>query len=173
MNEEQRRDCLREEYQILQRQYEDFDQRSLTIKGWISAAAIAAIALGADKGRNPHGEIWLAIAAIAACVWYLEGRWKTFQYAMRNRIRIIEAYFRDDPDILIKNPAPFQIYHWWFRSYANDEPIYEYEKQSRPKRYWIRLWVAMKQQFVFVPYAPIILVCIIMFALGLVTNRCA
>jgi|SRR5215213_34 len=160
MNDDQRRQYLKEEYQILQGQYEDFDRRSLTIKGWVSAASIAGMALGFDSSKNPHGEAWLAIAVIAGCVWFLEGCWKMFQYAIGDRIRIIEAYFRDEPDILIKNPAPFQIYHWWFRSFAYDEPVYEYERKYRPKPHFRRLAAAMSQPFVFVPYLPIILICI-------------
>lgn len=166
MDEDKRRGYLKDEYQILQSQYEDFDRRSLTIKGWVSAATIAAIALGVDKSKNPHGEIWLLIAIVTACVWYLEARWKMFQYALSDRIRIIEAYFRDEPNILIKNPDPFQIYNWWFLSYAKDEPIYEYEKKYRPQTHTLRLWAAMRQSFVFVPYLPIILISLALFIRG-------
>src|ERR1700761_1584350 len=112
MSSEEKLQYLKDEYLKLQDQYEDYDRRSLTIKGWISAAAVAGMALGLDHAKNPHGEIWLVIAVIAACIWYLEGRWKMFQYGLRDRIRMIEAFFRDDPDILFKNPPPFQIYYW-------------------------------------------------------------
>ena len=87
-----------------------------------------------------------------------------FQYALSDRIRIIEAYFRNDPEILVKEPFPFQIYHWWFLSYVIDEPIFEYEKKSRPQSHYTRLWKAMKQRFVLIPYVPIILICLILVA---------
>ena len=43
--DDQRRGYLRDEYLFLQGQYEDYDKRSLTIKGWVSTGAIAALAL--------------------------------------------------------------------------------------------------------------------------------
>jgi hypothetical protein len=162
MSEDPKQQFLRDEYQLLQHQYEDFDQRSLTIKGWIAAASIAAFAFGrgTDDTKHPPKEIWLIVSTIVACVWYLEGQWKMFQYAFRDRIRILEANFRNDPDVLIKGPPPFQIYNWWFRSHAHDEPMFEYEKTFRPRTYWIRLARALWQGFVFVPYLPIILICL-------------
>jgi hypothetical protein len=46
ITEEQRHSDLKEEYFFLQGQYEDYDKRSLQIKGWVSAGALTALALG-------------------------------------------------------------------------------------------------------------------------------
>lgn len=92
MPEDSKRDDLKEEYKILQGQYEDFDRRSLQIKGWIAAAAVAGVALGLDPAKNQHGILWVVVAVIAASIWYIEGEWKVFQYALADRIRIIEAF---------------------------------------------------------------------------------
>jgi hypothetical protein len=92
----------------------------------------------------------------------IEAYWKVFQSASADRIRIIEAYFRNDPDILIKDPDPFQIYHWWFKSYAYDKPIFPYELKdsTRPKTLSERLWRAALHSYVCLPYLPIlVLLC--------------
>lgn len=150
---------LKDEYLKLQDQYEDYDRRALQIKGWISAASVAGFALGIDAGKNVEPRTLIVIALIALCFWYLEAVWKTFQYAISDRIRIIEAHFRNDKDILFQDPVPFQIYHWWYHSYANDEPIYLYEKASRPTSQRRRFWNAASQSFVHLPYSLIIGIC--------------
>ena len=45
LTDDQRRNYLKEEYLFLQSQYEDYDKRSLQIKGWVSTGAAAGIAL--------------------------------------------------------------------------------------------------------------------------------
>jgi hypothetical protein len=161
MTEDQRRSYLRDEYLLLQNQYEDFDKRSLTIKGWVSSGAIAALALSFSSSHKLAPVMPIIVALIVAVIWYLEAYWKLFQYALADRIRIIEAYFRNDPDILIKKPDPFQIYHWWFRSYSKDEPIYDYEREGnlRPKRHSERLRRTALHRFVYLPYSPILVLC--------------
>lgn len=155
-------DLLRDEYLLLQNQYEDFDKRSITIKGWITSGAIAALALGITSDKPNAPAIPLITSAIVGFVWYLEAHWKLFQYALSDRIRILEAYFRQDKDILEKDPDPFQIYHWWFKSYSQDEPIYEYERShGRPRGRRKRLAKVAFQRFVFIPYLPIIVLALI------------
>jgi hypothetical protein len=153
MDDTQRAAFLKDEYLLLQNQYEDSDRRSLTIKGWISAAAVAGVALGLDKSKNPDGEIWIIVAVIAACIWYLEGRWKTFQYANRGRIELIERYFRDSGEMATVPPAPFQMYASWFETYVSE---------SRLRR----RFGAMRQDFVFLPYLPIIAICVFFYFKG-------
>nr|VFK13444.1 MAG: hypothetical protein BECKLFY1418C_GA0070996_100343 [Candidatus Kentron sp. LFY] len=46
------RDYLKEEYFKLQDQYEDYDRRALSIKGWIGAGATAGIAIGFDSEKS-------------------------------------------------------------------------------------------------------------------------
>lgn len=111
---------------ILQDQYEDFDRRTLTIKGWIGAGAFAALAVSFSISSK-YAYIAPLLVAILACVfWYLEAHWKLFQEAMADRIRIIEAYFREDEEVFVKNPVPFQAFHQFYLSYGRDKPIYEY-----------------------------------------------
>ncbi|MCZ8119214.1 MAG: hypothetical protein O9295_14425 [Microcystis sp. LE18-22.4A] len=156
---------LKDEYFKLQDQYEDYDRRALQIKGWISAGSIAGFAIEINS-KTYNSPTLLIIATISLCFWYLESMWKMFQYSIIDRIRIIEAHFRNDQEILIKNPAPLQIYNWWFRSFSKDEPIYSYEKH-RPRSKLIRLWAAGKQTFVHLPYSLIILICIALYLVEL------
>lgn len=165
MTREQRLVFLKDEYLKLQDYYEDYDRRSLTIKGWIAAGAAAGIAIGLDPEKNGGGMVWIFIALIAACFWYLETYWKTFQYALADRIRIIEAYFRNDKTSLFPDPDPLQIYAWWFRSFVKDEPIYEHERKFRPTSRSRRLFYAAFQPFVMLPYVLIIVICFVGFAL--------
>lgn len=155
MDSKEQRSFLRDEYLFLQGQYEDFDRRSMVIKGWIISGSIAGLALSIDKTYSVSIFVPIAMMIIAAMVWYLEAKWKLFQYALSDRIRIIEAYFRGDNDVLVKDPVPFQIYYFWFRSYSGDEPIYGYER-NRPRSRTRRLLEAGLQQFVHLPYSVII-----------------
>lgn len=156
---------LKEEYFKLQDQYEDYDRRALQIKGWIGAGSLAGVALGLDSETSANGLTWILIACISICFWYLESVWKLFQYALADRIRIIEAHFRNDQEILIKNPDPLQIYNWWFRTYQSDEPIYPYEEKFRPQTKKHRLLAAARQSFVHLPYSLIVIICILLFIL--------
>ena len=157
-----KRDYLKEEYLKLQDQYEDYDRRALQIKGWIGAGALAGIAIGFDQQKSGSGLIWILIAVLSGCFWYLEAKWKVFQYAIADRIRIIEAYFRGENDLLINKLEPLQIYHWWFKSYKEDTPIYEYERAFRPKPLGQRIKKAAFHDFVMLPYLLIILICLVM-----------
>jgi hypothetical protein len=165
--EVQRRGFLKDEYLFLQAQYEDYDRRSLTIKSWVSTAAVTALALAFNSSYH-QGSIAIAImvAIAVGVVWYLEAYWKLFQYALSDRIRIIEAYFRDEREILVKGPPdPFQIYHWWYRSYAYDKPIFEYEKKTRPRSHAHRLRRAAFQRFVMLPHLPLLIFCAVTIGL--------
>lgn len=161
MSPEQRNKLLREEYFFIQQQYQGFDDKTLTIKGWISTGAIAGLALA--FGRDTQHAKWIPWFIIVICgvFWYLEAYWKLFQYAFRDRIRIIEAHFRDDQSIIFHNPDPLQVYEWWFLSYLYDMPIYEYEKSKRPVPRWKRLLGAASQRSVLLPYFVIILICFV------------
>jgi hypothetical protein len=151
------RQDYRDEYFKLQDQYEDFDRRSLQIKGWIGSAAVAGVALNLEKGGP---KVWIAVAVVAASIWLLEAFWKMFQYGFRDRIRVLEGYFRSEPNA---NPiAPFQIYHWWFQTHVDDAPIYP-DEQGRPQPYLWRFAKAMAHPFVFLPYLPIIVMCVFFF----------
>jgi len=153
---------LKDEYFKLQDQYENYDARALQIKGWIAGGSIAGLALGISSDPDSMRLILLVVISISLCFWYLESKWKMFQYAMSDRIRVIEAHFRNDNEILIKDPAPLQIYNWWFKSYVKDEPIYKHET-NRPQSKMARLWRAARQTFVHLPYSLIIALCVLIY----------
>jgi hypothetical protein len=166
ITEAQRQDYLKEEYLFLQAQYEDYDTRSLTIKSWIGTGAVGALALSFDSSYSQNPKFLIAAVAVVVCVvWFLEAYWKIFQHGFSDRIRVIEAYFRDDPDIIEKQPAPFQIYHAWFISRTEDEPIYPDEHKTRPRPFWVRLLKQSLQPFVCLPYFPILVLCGASFAI--------
>jgi hypothetical protein len=163
--EEQLITFFRDEYLLLQNQYEDYDKRSLAIKGWVTSGVVTALALSLNAQFPTSLFIALIVAFVILIAWYTETYWKLFQYGFADRIRIIEAYFRGEEDILIKDLKPFQIYHWWFKSYVADEPIYSYEslpgKKQRSRSVFRRFWIVAFKQFVFLPYLPLLFLCIV------------
>lgn len=167
--EQWQRDYLKDEYLKLQDQYEDYDRRALQIKGWIGAGALTAIAIGLDPQKSGNGIMWVTICILSLGFWYLEAKWKVFQYAIADRIRLIEAHFRGEQELLIKELQPLQIYNWWFKSYSQDCPIYDYEDKYRPKPLKSRIWSAAFQDFVMLPYILIIIICLCLLAYQLVT----
>ena len=92
LSDPERRAFLKDEYLLLQNQYEDFDRRSLTIKGWVASGAAAALAISFSTSYRLSILIPVFVSAIALVFWYLEAKWKLFQYALADRIRVIEAY---------------------------------------------------------------------------------
>jgi hypothetical protein len=161
LSDDQRRNFLRDEYLLLQSQYEDYDRRSLTIKSWISSGATAALAISFSTSHHYAMFVPIIVAVMVIVTWYLEAYWKMFQYALADRIRMIEAFFRNDQKILINDNNPFQIYHWWFESYSKDAPLYEYERarKLRPRRRSERFRKVAFQRFVCLPYLPILVLC--------------
>jgi hypothetical protein len=72
---------LKDEYLLLQDQYEDFDRRTLTIKGWIGTGAFAALAVAFSSSYKCAYILPLLVAILADIFWYLEAYWKLFQQA--------------------------------------------------------------------------------------------
>jgi hypothetical protein len=165
LDDNQRQSFLKDEYLLLQNQYEDFDRRSLTIKGWVASGAVAALAISFSTAHRLVSLIPLFVIAIAVVFWYLEAKWKLFQYALAGRIRLIEAYFRGDSDITDESTVPFQIYQSWYRSYIHDDPIYPYAKVIKPRPQINRLIHAAMQPFVGALYLVIIILSILSFIL--------
>jgi hypothetical protein len=85
------RDFLRQEYFQLQKAVEDFDQRSLTMKGWSVTASMAAI--GAAFTQTTPA-LFLLASVSAFLFWVIEALWKSFQQAYYPRIREIEDFMR-------------------------------------------------------------------------------
>ena len=105
---------LKDEYLLLQRLYEDFDSRALTIKGWGATVALAAIGVGFYQSHY----LWLFAALSSVVFASIEALWKTFQYAHGRRIELLEAAFRDDKFDAV---APFQIYSSWEGAWSRRE----------------------------------------------------
>jgi hypothetical protein len=134
------RDDLKAEYLRLQQNYEDFDGRILTIKSWGSLLTAGGLAVGYKET-----EIGVLVVTIATALylWFLEARWKTFQYCYTDRIKLLESFFRDET-VEVK---PFQIFTSWIEVW-----------QRMMKRSFL-IEVSMAP-FVMIPYAPIILLSV-------------
>ncbi len=150
------RALLKEEYFVLQKIYEDFDGKSLTIKGWIASGSIAAFIFSRQQGKF-DATVGMLIILICVSIWAVEVVWKLYQRGFADRIRIIEGYFRNDE--LLDPVFPLQIYHKWSKSYSQDRPVYQYEidKGLRPKRLVTRALKMAMRPSVLLPYGPIIL----------------
>jgi hypothetical protein len=115
MNEDQLRAALQAEYLHLQKVIEDFDGRVLTIKAWSITFSLVALA-GAFAS---HASAVFLVSSISALLfWFLEGSWKTFQYAHYDRSGKIEAYFRGEG----KLDSAFQIGTSWHRGWISGGP---------------------------------------------------
>ncbi|MBC9175929.1 hypothetical protein [Pseudoroseomonas ludipueritiae] len=133
------RDELREEWMLLQKQYEDFDQRALSLKALMTPLIGAGYAAGI---AHTSKSIVVATIIVTACLWALETIWKTFQYCLTDRIKAIEEYFRSPERNL--DFKPYQIYTSWGQVFDRD------------KHNW-KLWCdRATQPFVLIPYAPMI-----------------
>jgi hypothetical protein len=134
------RDDLKAEYLQLQKNYEDFDGRILTIKSWGSLLTAGGLAVGYKEAAIG---VLLVTIATALYLWFLEARWKTFQYCYTDRIRLLERYFRGEAQDL----KPFQIFSSWGQAW---------EYQAKPAA----LANVATNSFVMIPYVPIIFLSI-------------
>ncbi len=107
MNHDTKVGFLKDEYLLLQKFYEDFDARIVTIKGWSATIGLAAIGTGFFQSQY----LWLFAALSALVFWGTEAVWKSFQYMYVPRIQELEEAFRKES---FDNLAPFQIYASWF-----------------------------------------------------------
>ena len=97
---------LKDEYLLIQKQYEDFDTRIMTIKGWSATIGLAALGAGFQYTKY----LWIFAAGIGVIFWILEAIWKSFQYNYADRIELLEEKFRTGN---VDDVAPFQIYTAW------------------------------------------------------------
>ena len=111
MTPDQRILLLKDEYLLLQKFYEDFDARIMTIKGWSATIAIAAIGSGFIYTRF----LWLFAAGASLAFWIIETFWKFFQYQYAPRLEALEKAFRDDS---FSDIPPLQIYTAWYASWT-------------------------------------------------------
>jgi hypothetical protein len=110
------REELKAEYKILQKEYEAFDDRALKIKSWSAPLLAAGIGLG-DKLDS--FALIIAFIVAAVCLWILEIYWRVFQRSYSDRIRLIEAWFRDNSSDKL---APFQIMAAWGKRFHEQTP---------------------------------------------------
>jgi hypothetical protein len=132
---------LKDEYLMLQRFYEDFDARSLTIKGWSATIATAALGVGFYQSEF----LWLFAAGASLAFWFLEALWKTFQYCYTARIRAIENAFRTDQ---FDSVVPLQTMHAWNESWRG-----------------IRVWRQFLNGIVFLPHLATFIIGTVLFVL--------
>jgi hypothetical protein len=113
MTPETRVAYLKDEYLLLQKFYEDYDARIITIKGWSATIGLAALGGGFYQSKF----LWLFAAGAAVVFWLLEALWKSFQYMYAARIELLEAAFKVGK---YESLAPFQIYTSWFEEYQTN-----------------------------------------------------
>jgi hypothetical protein len=147
------RDELKAEYTILQAQYEAFDARALTIKSWSAPLLAGGIGLSV---KEQSIALILALIVAALCLWLLEAIWKAFQYCYTDRIKLIEAWFRDQHS---QEMPPFQIFTAWGEVWHR---YYRYPKSLIP---------IMQQRFVWMPYLPIVVIGIVAILYVALTPR--
>lgn len=105
-------DLLKEEYFFLQKAYEDFDSKAITIKTWSVSGSLVLIGAGlSGKGSK---ELFLVGACASLFFWLIEAFWKGFQLSFHDRIHDIEVYFRNPGDSSI---SPLQISTAWTHSW--------------------------------------------------------
>ena len=104
------KNLLEKEYFHLQTTIEDFDSKSLTIKAW--SVTIAGSVAGSSAFTD-NKIILLLAAVISLMFWFIDGSWKTFQYANYRRIGEIEKFMRGEK----KDLSNFQISTSWNLSY--------------------------------------------------------
>jgi hypothetical protein len=112
-------DVLKSEYIMLEGFYEDIDRRCFTIKSWSITVAVGAIGAGLIYGK----EVLLWVALVSALVfWYIEAKWRGLSYFFANRIKQIEASFRDGS---FKKLTPLQVYSEWSKEFeeARDQTL--------------------------------------------------
>jgi len=112
MDEKEFRAALQAEYFHLQQVIREFGGRSLTIKSWSVTFCMAAL-VGAFTA---HTSIAFLVSALGAFVfWFIEGQWKTFQYAYYARNGEIERYFRGEKELT----CAFQVSTSWTKRWKS------------------------------------------------------
>lgn len=134
----ERAGLLRDEYLFLLGQYEAFDGKALTIKSWATPLLGGGVVLAIEKSSVG---IALAVAVVAATLWILEAIWKNFQFCYRDRIELLERWFRGE---IVEAPAPFQVHAAWQASV---------HRFTRNPLIFVTL---LLRPFVLLPYLPII-----------------
>ena len=126
-------DDLKAEYLLVQSQYEAFDQRALSMKALATPLLGAGVAVGLKDGGEA---LLLATILVAGSLWLLEAIWKSFQYSLTLRIRLLEAWFRGDTRLdgrsIRDEEPPFQIYAAWEQVSARERLRYIISRMIMP-----------------------------------------
>jgi hypothetical protein len=101
---------LEKEYFHLQSEIENSDSKSLTIKAW--SVSLAGTIAGSSVFTVDKMAILFA-ALVSLMFWFIDGAWKTFQYANYLRIGQIEEFMRGER----KEIENLQIANSWSISY--------------------------------------------------------
>lgn len=134
----QNRDDLKAEYLLIQSQYEAFDQRALSMKALATPLLGAGIAFGVKEHSSA---LLYSTILVAASLWLLEAMWKSFQYSLTDRLKLLEEWFRSDAS---KDIPPFQIYTSWNEVHKRERLHYTITRMGAP--------------FVCLPYIVVILI---------------
>ena len=138
------RELLKSEYLHLHRIIVDFDGRAISIKAWSVSFSLVAL-VGAFAS---HAAPVLLIGSLSAALfWLVEGYWKTFQNAHYERMRLIEATFRDSKRILV----PLQINTSWIRQWRSNRSQ--------------RLSQVMAWPYVALPHALVVILGLVLYGL--------
>ena len=114
MKNEHLENLLKDEYLLLQTAYEDFDRRSLLIKGWSITIVLGGIGIAFQQESFSI----MVLAGLASILfWVMEALWKFFQYCSGPRISEIEQYFRGE----IEEIEPIQAYTKWFETFQSSD----------------------------------------------------
>lgn len=105
-------ELLEKEYFHLQSEIESFDEKSLTIKAW--SVSLAGVIAGSSSFSDNKLAILFA-AFVSLMFWFIDGYWKTFQYANYHRVGYIEEYMRGERS----DVQNLQLTKSWSTSYRN------------------------------------------------------
>ncbi|GFS22334.1 hypothetical protein ElyMa_003361000 [Elysia marginata] len=103
-------ELLEKEYFHIQSEIESFDEKSLTIKAW---SVTLAGAIAGSSAFTDNKMVILFASIVSLMFWFIDGAWKTFQYANYRRIVEIEDFMRGDIDNIVN----LQIAKSWNKSY--------------------------------------------------------
>lgn len=110
-DEAQIKDLIAKEYIAIINIYEVYEQRSLLIKGWAFTLISGAIVFSYN-----YAEAYIALSILSALgsiiFWYLDTKWKQFQYYFKPRIKDIESFMRGENEVPIH---PMQVHAEWYK----------------------------------------------------------
>lgn len=127
---------LKDEWKLLQTQFEESEKWALIIK-------ISAVALTITFFLSPLSG--LALLALILVLWFMEGMWKTYQSRLAERLLVVESFIQQG----LESEAMKLHSDWKSSRPDNLTLVMEYVSNS------------LKPTVAF-PYAPLILIAIIL-----------